>query len=197
MSHACHSRVFSSVTRLLALLESTAEAPHQQVTKQVNRPFLIMVSSFRWPTTILTVAITMTCRRRSGICIQALHSYQSAFKEVKIFSSDLLALSSEHLPFHTIFIHNMAKDVWTVIRKRIVVSFLHVPCLVAFLGFHPCMLLHLLEMLCFFCNLYHCNQSSIGNLRRNISKELFFSLTAVSVPSWPMATSMPIALLWV
>ena len=37
MDHICHSPVFSSVTRLLALLESTAEAPHRQVTKWANR----------------------------------------------------------------------------------------------------------------------------------------------------------------
>ena len=50
MSQTCHSRVFSSVTRLLALLESTAEAPHRQVAKQANCPFLlIMVSLARLP----------------------------------------------------------------------------------------------------------------------------------------------------
>ena len=42
----------------------------------------------------------------------------------------------------------MAKDVRTAIRKSIVVSFL--PCLIAFLGFHPYMVLNV-----FFCNLYH------------------------------------------
>ena len=31
-----HSQVFSSVTRLLALLESTAEVPHRQVAKPAN-----------------------------------------------------------------------------------------------------------------------------------------------------------------
>ena len=41
----------------------------------------------------------------------------------------------------------MVKDVGTAIRKSIVVSFL--PCLVAFLGFHPYMVPHF-----FFCNLY-------------------------------------------
>ena len=38
------------------------------------------------------------------------------------------------------------KDVGTTIRKSIVVSFL--PCLVAFLGFHPYMVPHFLK--CFF-----------------------------------------------
>ena len=33
MSHTCHSRVFLSAIRLLALLESTAKAPHRQVAK--------------------------------------------------------------------------------------------------------------------------------------------------------------------
>ena len=39
----------------------------------------------------------------------------------------------------------LAKDVWTAIHESIVLSFL--PCLVAFLGFHPYMVFH------FFCNL--------------------------------------------
>ena len=38
----------------------------------------------------------------------------------------------------------MAKDVGTAIRKSIVVSFL--PCLVAFLGFHPYMVPHFFKM---------------------------------------------------
>ena len=41
----------------------------------------------------------------------------------------------------------LAIDVGTAIRKSIVVLFL--PCLVAFLGFHPYMVPHL-----FFCNLF-------------------------------------------
>ena len=49
----------SSITRLLALLESTAEAPHRQVTKQANRPFLIIVS-FSQATTILTDSEAIT-----------------------------------------------------------------------------------------------------------------------------------------
>ena len=43
MDHTCHSRVFLSETRLLALLESTSEAPHRQVAKRANRPFLIII----------------------------------------------------------------------------------------------------------------------------------------------------------
>ena len=48
MDHTGHSRVFSSVTRLLALLESIAKVPHQQVAKRANRPnrpFLIIIVS--------------------------------------------------------------------------------------------------------------------------------------------------------
>ena len=54
LSHTCHSRVFASVTRLLALLESTAVAPHRQVAKRANCVFLliIIVSSAK-ATTIL------------------------------------------------------------------------------------------------------------------------------------------------
>ena len=43
MDHTCHSRVFSTVTTLLVLLESTAEASHWQVTEWTNRPFLIII----------------------------------------------------------------------------------------------------------------------------------------------------------
>ena len=42
----------------------------------------------------------------------------------------------------------MAKDVGTAIHKSIVVSFL--PCLVAFLGFHPYMVPHFFKTV--FCN---------------------------------------------
>ena len=63
MSHSCHSRVFSLVTRLLVLLESTAEAPLQQVAKRANRLLIIIiiiiVVSFSQATTILTEAITL------------------------------------------------------------------------------------------------------------------------------------------
>ena len=38
MDHTCHFRVFSSVTRLLVLLERTAEAPHRQVVSTPDPP---------------------------------------------------------------------------------------------------------------------------------------------------------------
>ena len=44
----------------------------------------------------------------------------------------------------------LAKDVGTAIHKSIMMSFL--PCLVAFLGFHPYMVPHF--FLCFLCNLF-------------------------------------------
>ena len=54
-----------------------------------------------------------------------------------------------HVISTTGMVGKMAKDVGTAIRKTIVVLFL--PCLVAFLGFHPYMVLHSLK---FFCNLF-------------------------------------------
>ena len=75
MSHTCHSRVFSSAIRLLALLESTAEAPHRQVAKRANCPFLIVCSSssFSQATVIFTEAITMIQMQRSGTSSGPLH----------------------------------------------------------------------------------------------------------------------------
>ena len=35
-----------------------------------------------------------------------LHAYQSVLKELDVFGSDLLALSSESLQLHAILIHN-------------------------------------------------------------------------------------------
>ena len=46
----------------------------------------------------------------------------------------------------------MAKDVRTAIRKSIVVSFL--PCLIAFLGFHPYMVLNVFFVTCIIINYY-------------------------------------------
>ena len=56
--------------------------------------------------TIMTKVIIMIQIRRSSIFNQALHLYQSALKELKVFGSDLLALSSERSLFHAIFIDN-------------------------------------------------------------------------------------------
>ena len=92
MDYTCHSRVFSSVTRLFALLESTAEAPHRQVAKQANRPFL--VSSFSKTTTILTEAITMIQMRINGIFSTVLHPHHIVLKQIKLFSSDSQALEA-------------------------------------------------------------------------------------------------------
>ena len=52
----------------------------------------------------------MPSTQKSSICIRALHSYQRAFKELELFSSDLLALSSERLPLHAIFVHNITES---------------------------------------------------------------------------------------
>ena len=82
------------------LLESTAEAPHCQVAKQANRLLLMIITiiivSLRRATTIFTEVITMIQTQRSGICIRALHSHQSTFKELEVFSSDLLNAIFSH-----------------------------------------------------------------------------------------------------
>ena len=52
----------------------------------------------------------------------------------------------------------MAKDVGMAIRKSIVVLFL--PCLVAFLGFHPYMVLHFLKAFFVTCNLVEVDKTS-------------------------------------
>ena len=49
----------------------------------------------------------------------------------------------------------MANEVGTAIRKSIVISFL--PCLVAFLGFHPYMVLHFLNVFVTFAIYYQIN----------------------------------------
>ena len=51
-------------------------------------------------------AIVMIQTQRSDIFHGVLHSYQSVCKELEVFGSDLLALSSERLPLHAIFIYN-------------------------------------------------------------------------------------------
>ena len=96
MDHTCNSRVFSSVTRLLALLENTAEASHWQVAKQANRPFLIIIIivSFSWATTILAEAITMIQKRRNSTSFGVLHPHHSVLKQIKLFGSDSQALEA-------------------------------------------------------------------------------------------------------
>ena len=49
--------------------------------------------------------IAMIQTRRSGNIHGVLHPYQSIFKELKVFGNDLLALLSERLPLHAIFIY--------------------------------------------------------------------------------------------
>ena len=56
-------------------------------------------------TAIFTKVITMIQMPKSGTSSGTLHSYQSDFKELEVFGSDILALSNERLPFHAIFIH--------------------------------------------------------------------------------------------
>ena len=68
------------------------------IGKSLNRQIVL--------TAIFTKVITMIQMPRSGMSSGTLHSYQSDFKELKVFGSDLLALSNERLLFHAIFIHN-------------------------------------------------------------------------------------------
>ena len=108
MSHTCLSPVLSLVTRLLAVSESIAEVPHRQVAKWVNllSHSSIIIFSFSEATTIMAEAIAMIQTQRSGMERAVLHSYKSVCKELEVFNSDLLALSSERLPLHAIFIYN-------------------------------------------------------------------------------------------
>ena len=66
----------------------------------------------------------------------------------------------------------MAKDIGMTIRKSIVVSFL--PCLVAFLAYHPYIFFHFLKM--FFCYF-------ISSIPVNLEIVIFF-LLLVSVIFW-------------
>ena len=56
--------------------------------------------------TIMAEAIAMIQTRRSSNIHGVLHSYKSVCKELEIFGSDLLALSSERLPLQAIFSYN-------------------------------------------------------------------------------------------
>ena len=72
------SSVFISNKTLSAAREYT-EVPHRQVAKIMSKSSIFFLSfSFSQATTILTETIKMIHTRRSGICIRALHSYQSA-----------------------------------------------------------------------------------------------------------------------
>ena len=92
MDHTCHSRVFSTVTRLLTLTESIAEVPNRQVAKLVN---CLQLSSFFWEhSTIMTEAITMIQSRRSATGSGLLHPHHSVLKQIKPFSRDSQALEA-------------------------------------------------------------------------------------------------------
>ena len=85
MEHTCHSRVFSSVARLLALLEGTTEAPHWQVAKRANHPFLMILLSLGYHD------IDWIQMRRNGISSGVLHTHHSV---LKLFGSDSQALEA-------------------------------------------------------------------------------------------------------
>ena len=84
--------------------ESIAEVPHRQVAKWANR--LSHLIFFSEATTIMAEAIAMIQTRRSDNIHGVLHSYKNVCKELEVFGSDLLALLSERLPLHAIFIYN-------------------------------------------------------------------------------------------
>ena len=55
---------------------------------------------------IMAEAIAMIPTRRSSNIHEVVHSYKSVCKEMEVFDGDLLALLSERLPLHAIFIYN-------------------------------------------------------------------------------------------
>ena len=78
MSHIMTSRVFSSATRLLALLETFAGVPDWQVDTVEGRgvivQFFLLSSFFSQASTIMAEAITMIQARTSWIFPGVLHS---------------------------------------------------------------------------------------------------------------------------
>ena len=97
MDHTCHSRVFSTVTRLLTLTESIAEVPNRQVAKSANRfqfSFCLLAFFFRGHSTTMTEAITMISTRRSATGSGLLHPHHSVLKQIKPFSRDFQALEA-------------------------------------------------------------------------------------------------------
>ena len=99
--YTCHSRVFSTVTRLLTLTESIAEVPNRQVAKLANRSFLL--SSFFWDhSTTMTEAITIIQKRRSATGSGLLHPHHSVLKQIIPFNRDsqvLEASTCHYTPF--------------------------------------------------------------------------------------------------
>ena len=91
MDHTCHSRVFSTVTRLLTLTESIAEVPNRQVAKSANR---FQSSFFRGHSTTMTQAITIIQTRRSATGFGLVHPHHSVLKQLKLFSTDSQALEA-------------------------------------------------------------------------------------------------------
>ena len=68
------SRVFSSATRLLALLESFAGVPHRQVdTLGGAWPISLLLSFFSQASALMAEAITMIQARRKWIFSGVLH----------------------------------------------------------------------------------------------------------------------------
>ena len=94
MDHTCHSRVFSTVTRLFTLTQSIAEVPNRQVAKPPNRFKLSAASFFRDHSTTMTEAIAMIPTRRSATGSGLLHPHNSVLKQIKPFSRDSQALEA-------------------------------------------------------------------------------------------------------
>ena len=91
MDHTCHSRVFSTVTRLLALTESIAEVPNRQVAKSANR---FQSSFFVSHSTTMNQAITIIQTRRSATGFGLVHPHHSVINQLKPFSSDSQAFEA-------------------------------------------------------------------------------------------------------
>ena len=102
MDHTCHSRVFSTVTRLLTLTESIAEVPNRQVAKSANRFQSVLLSFFCSHSTTMTQAITIIQTRRSATGFGLVHPHHSVLKQLKLFSTDSQALEAStcrYMPF--------------------------------------------------------------------------------------------------
>ena len=97
MDHTCHSRVFSTVTRLLTLTESITEVPNRQVAKSANRFQLsscLLAFFFRGHSTTMTKGITMIPTRKRATGSGLLHPHHSVLKQIKPFSRDSQALEA-------------------------------------------------------------------------------------------------------
>ena len=92
MDYTCHSRVFSTVIRLLTLTESIAKVPNWQVAKSANR--FQSSSFFCGHSTTMTQAITIIQTRRSATGFGLVHPHHSVLKQLKPFSRDSQALEA-------------------------------------------------------------------------------------------------------